>query len=133
MHFTVDISWASVFSVLTFSGSVAALTLSLMLKKKQETLEESCQTCLEELKALADSALGLGKRLVELENEMQKLTYTQQKMSFNDPMRSSYNQAAALLKKGADVEEVMGTCEISRAEAELIMRMGLKVDAASGI
>ena len=41
-------------------------------------------------------------------------------MRQNDPLRISYDEAARLVDLGADIDDLMNTCGISRPEAELV-------------
>jgi len=41
-------------------------------------------------------------------------------MRQNDPLRISYDEASRLVDLGADIDDLMNTCGISRPEAELV-------------
>ena len=46
--------------------------------------------------------------------------FTLDEMRQNDPLRISYDEASRLVDLGADIDDLMNTCGISRPEAELV-------------
>ena len=61
-----------------------------------------------------------------MENELQKLAQLYRHTPLTEQVRSTYNHASALLKRGASLEEVVRTCEISRAEVEFLYKISVK-------
>ncbi|MEC8823709.1 MAG: DUF2802 domain-containing protein, partial [Pseudomonadota bacterium] len=52
--------------------------------------------------------------------QIHELKNTLEEMRQNDPLRISYDEAARLVDLGADIDDLMNTCGISRPEAELV-------------
>ena len=108
--------------------TVAALSLvfaqGVMLGRQNRllkaTLKERCDTLGRELHATASGSMGVGQRLVVCERQLHELRSTMDEMRQNDPLRVSYDEAARLVDLGADIDDLMNTCGISRPEAELV-------------
>ena len=64
--------------------------------------------------------MGVGQRLVACERQLHELRNALDEMRQNDPLRISYDEAARLVDLGADIDDLMNTCGISRPEAELV-------------
>jgi len=70
--------------------------------------------------------MGVGRKLIILEKQMAELKHNQDEMVKNDPNRVSYTEATRLVELGADVEDLMNSCGISRPEAELVTALSQK-------
>ncbi|MBI2379393.1 MAG: DUF2802 domain-containing protein [Gammaproteobacteria bacterium] len=76
-----------------------------------------------ELRALVSSAVGTGRKLALLEDEVRVLAAKTGGAAVSDEPLSSdkpYQMAARLMQRGADVEELMSVCGLTRGEAELL-------------
>lgn len=89
-------------------------------RKLKVTLKERCDTLGRELHATASGSMGVGQRLVVCERQLHELRSTIDEMRQNDPLRISYDEASRLVDLGADIDDLMNTCGISRPEAELV-------------
>jgi len=74
----------------------------------------------DQLLMLSDSGKGVGRKVVALDRRLKHTERKQQELESNDIQQVSYNEAARLLSLGADVEDLVTTCGLSRAEADLI-------------
>jgi len=83
-------------------------------------LKERCDALGREVHATTSGSLGVGQRLVLCERQLHELKTTVEEMRQNDPLRVSYDEAARLVDLGADIDDLMNTCGISRPEAELV-------------
>lgn len=105
---------------------VALLMLAqgLMNRRRIQHLEtrvkERCDDMGRELHAATSGSLGVGQRVIECERELYELRSQLDEMRQNDPLRISYDEAARLVELGADIDDLMNTCGISRPEAELV-------------
>jgi hypothetical protein len=109
---------------------LAAAVLSLLvaqmvlqgrqLRGLQVALKSRCDILGRELHVTASTGMGVGQRLVACERQLHELRTTIEEMRQNDPLRVSYDEAARLVDLGADVDDLMNTCGISRPEAELV-------------
>lgn len=77
----------------------------------------------QEFKELRRGSQGMVKLVRELRSEVSALGEKQQQFEFHDPEARLYNRAVKLLEQGAGLDEIMETCELPRAEAELLMRL----------
>lgn len=89
-------------------------------KQLKNLLKERCDTLGRELHATASGSMGVGQRLVVCERQLHELRTTMDEMRQNDPLRISYDEASRLVDLGADIDDLMNTCGISRPEAELV-------------
>ena len=110
----------------------AALLLSLVLQGLQvfrtrndrETIAKLSATVehLEaDMNALCSGTVGVGKRINRLESKSRLQAERQTRLEHQTPDLQSYGNAARLANKGADVEELVDHCGLSRGEAELIL------------
>lgn len=83
-------------------------------------LKERCEDLGREIHAAASGSMGVGQRVVGCERQLHELRGTVDEMRQNDPLRISYDEASRLVDLGADIEDLMNTCGISRPEAELV-------------
>lgn len=90
------------------------------IARLEEKLKERCDDLGREVRALSGGGLGMGRRLMEAERRVQQMQVTLEEMRQNDPLRVSYDEASRLVELGADVEDLMNSCGISRPEAELV-------------
>ncbi|MCK0107161.1 DUF2802 domain-containing protein [Marinobacter sp. S0848L] len=86
----------------------------------QASLKSRCDTLGRELHATTSGSMGVGQRLVACERQLFELRNVMDEMRQNDPLRISYDEAARLVDLGADIDDLMNTCGISRPEAELV-------------
>lgn len=121
MSFTIP-SW------LPWSLTVVAIGLVLLqsvshgrqIKALRSSLKARCDTLGRELHATTSGSMGVGQRLVACERQLHELRNSLDEMRQNDPLRISYDEAARLVDLGADIDDLMNTCGISRPEAELV-------------
>ncbi|WP_269454635.1 DUF2802 domain-containing protein [Rheinheimera sp. SA_1] len=90
-----------------------------------------------ELDELRSGVIGVGQRILQLEqalqtiefnqqalaSELEQLTEHQQKIQLFDPDSRLYSRAVKMVQLGAGLEEVMRECELPRAEAELLINL----------
>lgn len=90
------------------------------LRRLRSQLKERCDTLGRELHATTSGSMGVGQRLVTCERQLHELRSALDEMRQNDPLRISYDEASRLVDLGADIDDLMNTCGISRPEAELV-------------
>ena len=90
------------------------------IKQLRAELKERCETIGREVHATSSGSMGVGQRVVACERQLHELRGTLEEMRQNDPLRISYDEASRLVDLGADIEDLMNTCGISRPEAELV-------------
>jgi len=85
-----------------------------------------------ELRALCAGAAGVGAHLARLDTQCARLGERQDRLELSDTMHREYDRAVKLIREGAGAEQVMDQCHLTRAEAELLLRMqnsGASADA----
>ncbi|CAN0597282.1 MULTISPECIES: DUF2802 domain-containing protein [Marinobacter] len=90
------------------------------LRRLRSQLKQRCDTLGRELHATTSGSMGVGQRLVTCERQLHELRGALDEMRQNDPLRISYDEASRLVDLGADIDDLMNTCGISRPEAELV-------------
>lgn len=110
--------------VLTSAALFLIFAQGVMLGRQNRQLKailkDRCETLGRELHATASGSMGVGQRLVVCERQLHELRSTIDEMRQNDPLRISYDEASRLVDLGADIDDLMNTCGISRPEAELV-------------
>ncbi|MBW7470340.1 DUF2802 domain-containing protein [Marinobacter sp. M216] len=120
--------FAEIPSYLPWGLTVAALSLVLVqgvvhgrqIRQLKSSLKDRCDILGRELHATTSGSVGVGQRLVACERQLHELRTTLDEMRQNDPLRISYDEASRLVDLGADIDDLMNTCGISRPEAELV-------------
>ena len=114
-------------STRTASGLAAACPRA---RSGEETLLEELQATRQrvqqleqELGALCSASSGVGDHVVMLEQQVQRIIERQNTLELRSCGDRPYSQASQLVHNGADIEELVGTCGLTRGEAELLVTM----------
>ena len=111
-------------------------------RKQQEQQSLSMQALQRDLRALANAAVGVGGRVLEIERQQRKrpvIVATQepvQTQQANPPIEfynsssQPYEQAIRMVQTGASVDDIVNVCGLSKSEAELVSMMH-RLDKAS--
>ena len=128
-------------------ASVAVvLLMSLFSIKRQRKLQQeqslSMQVLQRDLRALANAAVGVGGRVLEIERQQRKrpaVVSVQQEsvqsqasapIEFYNSSSQPYEQAIRMVQTGATVDDIVNVCGLSKSEAELVSMMH-RLDKAS--
>ena len=123
------------------------LVLSLFAFKRQRTLQQnqllSMQSLQHDLRALANAAVGVGGRVLEIERHQRKrppvavavqeqpAVYTETApVEYYNSSNQPYEQAIRMAHTGASIEDIVNVCGLSKSEAELVSMMH-RLDKAS--
>lgn len=110
----------SLFNILSIL-MVATTVVSLVQIKRQNTMLKSDIDKLQnQFKAMNSGHLGMGRAISRVSKEIQNVDTLREEARLNTASEKIYVQAGLLLSRGATVEEVAESCEISQAEAELL-------------
>lgn len=90
------------------------------LARLEARLSERLEETGRELHAISSGSMGVGRRLMNCEKQLHRMQGQLEDIRHNDPLRVSYDEASRLVELGAEVDDLMGTCGISRPEAELV-------------
>lgn len=93
---------------------------SRRIERVHRQLRENSENLVRELNATASGSAGVGNRVITCERQLHELRSLFDEMRQNDPLRVSYDEASRLVDLGADIDDLMNTCGISRPEAELV-------------
>ncbi len=100
-----------------------ALRLRHLERKQRQELE----ALRKEFRIFTGSMTEVGCHLVEIEkqlNDMGEKQIEMADMAYQDGTEiADYDQAKRLAEMGADLQEIMSSCGLTRAEAELLERM----------
>jgi len=113
-----------------------AMTLSLMVKMRHNkkhvaSLELTLNELQSNFNALCSGSVGVGKRISRLESKTRQQAERQSRLEHKAPDLQSYGNAARLANKGADMDELVDHCGLSRGEAELILFLNSQNQAQS--
>ncbi len=100
--------------------AVYALVIKRSITLSERTMNDLVDNLSEEVQAMSKSSIGVGRKLLELERNVESLESKIEEMQKNDPAKVSYSEASRLVELGAGIEDLMNTCGISRPEAELV-------------
>lgn len=110
--------------ILAFAAISLLVIQSLALRRRLTKLEADAKARYEgigrELHAVTSGSMGVGRRVMGCEKHLHQLQGAVDELRHNDPTRVSYDEASRLVGLGADVDDLMDTCGISRPEAELV-------------
>lgn len=107
-----------------------ALLLSAWLGLRLRVANKRVDMCAGELQVLRTDNLALHADIAtltshaeQLERQLQQLSRRHNQLELRDPVTQTYEPAIRMVRKGADVEELISTCGLGRSEAELIMML----------
>lgn len=118
--------------------------VSIKRQRKQQELQSlSMQSLQRDLRALANAAVGVGGRVLEIERNQRKFhevtaiqeqSQTHHKVSppveIYGTSNQPYEQAINMAQSGASVSDIVNICGLSKSEAELVSMMH-RLDKAS--
>ncbi|MDQ1362142.1 MAG: hypothetical protein QG652_2 [Pseudomonadota bacterium] len=119
-------------SSLLFVASLAVLfwTRRHLSDMEQRLQKQYPQQFVDEITALNAGTVGMGGRFLKLEKELQSLASQLDDLGSQTQRNTPYAQAIQLAQKGNDVAVIMELCGISYNEAQLIVMMHAKRQAA---
>jgi hypothetical protein len=106
--------------------SIALLRAKRSHKDVAETLQDAQQRLKQmeqELGALCSAAAGAGDHLLKLEQKVKRIIERQNLLELRASTDRPYTQASQLVHRGADIEELVDSCGLTRGEAELLVMM----------
>ncbi len=117
--------------VLAVAGvALLALLASLSLwrtlrryRRRIDDLEGLTENLRNDVRALCAGAVGLGERVSRIDERSRRIHERQEQLEMRDPGERNYAQAIRMVQHGADIDEIIRVCELSRGEADLLMMM----------
>lgn len=86
-------------------------------------LRERLQQIEQEIGALCSASMGAGEHVVRMESQVQRIVERQNQLDMRINVERPYSQASQLVTRGADIDELVETCGLTRGEAELLVMM----------
>ena len=93
------------------------------LADTEADLRQRVQQLEQELGALCSASVGAGEHVVRLEQQVQRMVERQNQLEMRTTTDRPYSQASQLVNRGADIDELVDTCGLTRGEAELLVMM----------
>ena len=109
--------------IFTLGLLMIALIGLRMMHRLQKQLRSSNLLSGKELQAIRSGSIGMGKRLRMVEKKLHLTSERTQELEFKDIGNITYTHANQLVKMGAKSEEIVATCGLSYAEANLVTLM----------
>lgn len=114
-------SWLSIASLIVAMGACAACFVLFRRLQQHERRHQALINVLRnEIQAMTNSSIGMGRRLIGVEQKLNLTADKQLELENRDPTALAYNQATRLMEMGADVDDLVQNCGIGRPEAELM-------------
>ena len=135
------------------SSVVVVLVISLYSMNRQRNIQKQQQVSMQalqrDLRALANAAVGVGSRVLEIERTQRKNptavtanskqqpaakpTYSAspvKAVEYYNPNSQPYEQAIGMAQSGASTDDIVNLCGLSKSEADLVSMMH-RLDKAS--
>jgi len=93
------------------------------LSTKYQSLENQLQQIQNEIRAINSGNLGMGRTITRFAEDIANVEINSSQSDMSNVNEKIYRQAGLLLERGATVEEVVESCEITPSEAELLAVM----------
>ena len=100
--------------------SVIVISKILRIQQQQSKLLFQMRN---EIKAINSGNIGIGRKMNLFGKEMAKVEVDKITQLQPGSQEKTYHQASILLKRGASIEEVVDSCDVAPAEAELLAIM----------
>ncbi len=111
-------------ALLLLAGILAQTLQTLRsMQNTQARIDADIQLLRKEVTAVGQGAVGLGKRLQVLQRRQQSTERRQEDLEFKDVGNIAITHANKLVQMGAATDELMSTCGLSQAEANLVSLM----------
>lgn len=102
------------------AGQIYQFAVIRRLRAQLRTREDQTSTQRDDFAAMCKASVGAGDHLVRLEQQVRRLTERQDQIEMRTAGDRPYTQAIQMVQHGADVDELIGNCGLTRGEAELI-------------
>lgn len=108
-------------------GLIALFVQVRRLPALQQQLDARLQGRMDQLArdlaTFRQGSIRMGEELTALRQQVKRLEGKQLKLEQQDPQAMPYNQAARLVGMGASIEDLTQSCGLSKAEAELFVKL----------
>ena len=101
--------------------ALIVVSLSLRVRRYRDGTKQQIAALKSDVHALCSGAVGVGRRLARMEMHLNQQDERQDKLEMRESNDQAYGHAVRMVQKGADIDELVETCRLSRGEAELIL------------
>jgi hypothetical protein len=103
--------------------ALIAVVLKLAVQQRQCSMayERKLKLLNDDVNALCTGAVGMGGHVNKLEQKLKRVIERQDQLDSRDPSDRAIDQATRMVRQGATVEELVTSCGLVRAEAELLL------------
>ncbi|NVJ51839.1 MAG: DUF2802 domain-containing protein [Gammaproteobacteria bacterium] len=114
-----------VWGLIALLGVIQMLLVALLVNQQRKVKQLSSQltSLAKEHKALVSGSNGLGRKLYKFRHDLNHLEQSQVQLQSTQSSDKAIEQAAAMMKSGVDLNDIISSCSISRGEAELLQEM----------
>jgi hypothetical protein len=120
-------------SVIVAVFSALSVYMFVRQRKHERQYKALINVLRNEIRSMTGSSIGMGKRLVDIEQRLSITVEKQLELENRDPGELAYNQATRLMEMGADVDDLVKNCGIGRPEAELMALLHRELHAHQGL
>lgn len=115
----IPAEWYGLFAVTVVLGGALVGTRQ-RLRQMRTSYERELEHLRYEMKALLNSAEGMGEKIKRLEQRSKVLEERQDQFTLKEPSRQTYEHAIRLVRQGEDIDKVVEQSGLSRGEVELL-------------
>ena len=103
--------------------ALIAVVLKLAVQQRQRSMayERKLKLLNDDVSALCSGAVGVGGHVNKLEQKLKRVIERQDQLDSREPSDRAIDQATRMVRQGATVEELVASCGLVRAEAELLL------------
>ncbi|WP_372831553.1 DUF2802 domain-containing protein [Pontibacterium sp.] len=130
MEFSI---WTSIFALLSLLALVSCVVLFKRMRQYERRQQALVGLLRNEIQAITNSSIGMGRRVVEIEQKLNNTAEKQLELENRDPGAMAFNQAARLMEMGANVDDLVESCGIGRPEAELMALLHQELKATDSL
>lgn len=94
-----------------------------MLQERLAERDRELEALRNDLGALTKASVGAGDHLMQVEHRVRRLSERQNQTEMRAVGDRPYQQAIQLVQNGADAEELIKQCGLTRGEADLVVMM----------
>jgi hypothetical protein len=117
-------------AITAFLFAVAGLSVGFHLYKCHQKLQEEISVdrnkllqLENDLSALCIASVGEGEHVGRLEKQMRSISDRQDALDLRVSTEQPYDRASQLAQDGASVDDIVNSCGLTRAEAELVIML----------
>ncbi len=125
--------WTSIFALLSLLALVSCIVLFKRMRQYERRQQVLVGLLRNEIQAITNSSIGMGRRVVEIEQKLNNTAEKQLELENRDPGAMAFNQAARLMEMGANVDDLVESCGIGRPEAELMALLHQELKATDSL